>query len=242
MLRLTEDLSMDDFGGPMARAVAAAALLLAGCTTGRGPEPIREQMLAHFEVAADLREAAFLGDLNGVRRASNRLVDLERPGDLGPDQGRQLLPLARAARDAATAESVDGAARAAARVPRACADCHLANRVPLGDRLGVPPAPGGRGARRHALGLARAAGLLWNGVAGPSERLWQSGAAALRETGPLPPDMARALPAAYVDDADLRMQELAAIATTATAREDRDRVLADVFATCAGCHALLAGR
>ncbi|HSH75865.1 MAG TPA: hypothetical protein VLA09_09305, partial [Longimicrobiales bacterium] len=154
MPRLAVDRRWDRLGPLMGRAIAVAGTLMAGCTFGRGPEPVRDQMLAHFELAAELRQSALMGDLRGVRRAADRLVDLERPPDLAADRGDDVLPLARAARDAGRARTADEAARATARVARACADCHLASRVGLGNRLGVPYTEGAA-ARRHTPALAR---------------------------------------------------------------------------------------
>jgi cytochrome c553 len=192
-------------------------------------------MLTHFDMASNLREAALRGDLTGVRMAAARLADLERPPDLGPDLAPQFLPLSRAAREAGRARSVEEAAQATARVARACADCHVANRVGLGDRLSASPEPG---RANHGAAASRAAGLLWNGVAGPSDPLWLTGAAALAGAGPLPEAPAGRLPSGYAEDAGLRLSRLAQDASAATSAEERDRLLGEIWTTCAGCHSL----
>jgi cytochrome c553 len=220
-------------GGTLARVTFVAALALAGCAVGSGPGTVREGMLTHFDMAAEMREAALRGDSSGARRAANRLADLERPPDLGSELAPQFLPLTRAAREVGRAQSAEETARAAAQVARACADCHVANRVGLGDRLGASPAP----ARAdHGAESTRAAGLLWNGVAGPSDPLWSTGATALAAAAPPPQAPAGRLPAGYADEAALRLGQLAREASVVTAPEERDRLLADLWATCADCH------
>jgi cytochrome c553 len=221
-----------------ARRVATTVvgvLWLAGCTAGQGRGNVRQQMFAHFDRASELRAAALRGDLSAVRRAADLLADLERPSDLGPDLAPQFLPFTRVARDAGRASSPDEAARATARVASACADCHVANRVGLGERLGVPPAPR---LGDHAQEAAHAAGLLWNGVAGPSDVLWRTGAAALEEAGPPPAVPPGRLPAGYGDDAQAHLRQLAGDASAAALPGERDRLLGEIWATCAGCHSL----
>ena len=56
------------------RLVAAAALMVAACSPARGPAPVREHMVSHYDLATDLRAAALRGDLAGVRRAAAGLA------------------------------------------------------------------------------------------------------------------------------------------------------------------------
>lgn len=216
--------------------VAALVIALAGCGVPGGPAPVRELMVNHYDLAAQLRESALIGDLAGVRRSAVRLADLQRPTDLGPERAPQLLPLSRAARDASLSESVDEAARASARVARSCGDCHLANGAGLGDRLAAGPAPSGGAAREHVAVLSRVSGLLWNGVAGPSDDLWSAGAEALGGSGTLSAQSAPGLPTEYVDLARARLQRLGGEAVRASGAEGRERMLGEIWATCAECH------
>jgi cytochrome c553 len=209
----------------------------AACSAARGPAPVREQMVTHFDLATDLRRAALLGDLAAVRRSAALLADLERPRDLRPDQASRLGPLAQVAREAGRAQTVDEAARATARVAQACADCHVANGVGLGSLLEVGPLPTRRGVRGHMAELSRASELLWTGVAAPSDTLWEAGATALTAAGPLPTGLAQELPATYVYDAGLRLRRLGQDAATAAGAVERDRLLGEIWATCSDCHA-----
>jgi cytochrome c553 len=195
-------------------------------------------MLTHFDMAADLRHAALMGDLVGVRRSATLLADLERPPDLGPEHQPRLIPLARAARAAGLARSSEEAARATADVARACADCHVAAGVGLEELLSLEPRPGVAPASAHAPALGPASSLLWSGVAAPSERHWRAGLEALEAAGPIDAEARRGLPPEYVVEIERRIARLTEEADRATAPDERSRLLGEIWSACADCHSI----
>ena len=79
--------------------------------------------------------------------------------------------------------------------------------------------------------------LLWDGLAGPSDLTWYTGAEGLIELGALPEGLEVAIPGPAVDEASRRLRELGIRATHADTPEARVGVLSEIWATCADCHA-----
>lgn len=232
-------------GRPMARTALGAALVVvvAAATTacaGR-PEPFegsptRGQMITHFDLALDARELAILGDVDAFRRAAEDLARLNPARDLPAEVILQLGPMRWEAREAARARSTGEAAEGAARVAETCGNCHEANDVGLGERftLGGPPPAGSTG--RHMAGLAWASRLLWDGLVGPSELIWYTGAEGIIELGALPEGLEETIPRPALDEASRRLRALGVRATHADTPEARIEVLSEIWATCADCH------
>jgi cytochrome c553 len=220
---------------------ALTALIVLGDACANRPEPFmgsptRGQMITHFDLALDARDEAITGDLDAFRRATDDLAQLEPARDLPDELMLQFGPLRWEAREAARAETVEEAARGATEIARTCGDCHRANDVGLGDTftLGGPPPAGSTG--RHMAGLAWASRLLWDGLVGPSDRTWYTGAEGLVELGALPEGLDRQVAAADVEQASARLRQLGRRATEADTPQQRVEVLGDIWATCAGCH------
>ena len=226
---------------PWGRAAAGilTALTLSACAGGPEPfegSPTRGQMLSHFELALEAREEAIGGDLEGFRRTAAALAELGPARDLPAEVLLQLGPMRWEAREAARARTPEAAAAGAARIAQTCGDCHEANDVGLADRftLGGPPPAGSTG--RHMAGLAWASRLLWDGLVGPSDRTWYTGAEGLIELGALPEGLERVVAPAAVTEASIRLRQLGQQATLARDASARVEVLGDIWSTCAGCH------
>lgn len=221
--------------------IAGVGLLLAvgACVARPAPHegsPTRGQMITHFDYAVDARGAAISGDVDAFRRAASALADLAPARDLPDEVMLQLGPMRWEAREGAQVETPGEAATAAARIAETCGTCHIANGIPLGDRftLGGPPPAGSVG--RHMGGLAWASRLLWDGLIGPSDRTWFTGAEGLIELGALPEGMDPVLPAGEVAVYATRLRQLGERATRSREATDRVEVLGEIWATCAGCH------
>lgn len=228
-------------GSDLGRVGAIGLLTLAGACVSR-PEPFmgsptRGQMLSHFDLALDARTYAILGDVAEFRRVTADLSDLQPARDLPAEVTLQLGPMRWEAREAARARTTEEAARGAAEIARTCGDCHEANDVGLADRFttGGPPPPGSTG--RHMAGLAWASRLLWDGLVGPSDLTWYTGAEGLIELGALPEGLETAVPATDVEAASGRLRELGRAATSIDDPQARVELLAEVWEECSGCHA-----
>lgn len=193
-------------------------------------------MITHFDLALEARGYAINGDVAAFRRAAENLAALEPARDLPAEIILQLGPMRWEAREGARVRTTADAARAAARIAETCGTCHEANSVGLGDRftLGGPPPPGSPA--RHMAGLAWASRLLWDGLIGPSERTWYTGAEGLIELGALPEGLEGHLSTPDVEAASARLRELGRSATRARDAASRVEVLGEVWTACADCH------
>lgn len=226
---------------PLATRLALAGVLALTMACASRPRPFegsptRGQMITHFDLALEARELAILGDVDAFGRAAGELSDLDPARDLPAEVILQLGPMRWEAREAARAATPAEAAEGAARIAETCGTCHVANDVGLGERftLGGPPPAGSTG--RHMAGLSWASRLLWDGLVGPSDRTWYTGAEGLIELGALPEGMGRQVPAADVERASARLRQLGNRATDAETAEERVAVLGDIWGTCADCH------
>lgn len=219
--------------------VSVVALLVVSCASRPDPymgSPSRGQMITHFDLALELRDYAINGQLEDFRDAADDLAELEPATDLSAELVLQFGPMRWEAREAALAQTIEEAGATAARVAATCGDCHVANKVPLGERftLGGPP-PAGSPAR-HMAGLAWASRLLWDGLVGPSDRTWFTGAEGLIELGALPEGLPTEYTSSDVAVAGARLRQLGQKATLARDPEARVEILGEVWATCASCH------
>jgi cytochrome c553 len=219
--------------------ITGIVVFLTACASRPDPfmgSPERGQMLTHFNLALDLRGFAIHGDLDAFRETAQELADLEPARNLPAEMILQFGDMRWQASEGAMAETTEDAAHAAARVAATCGECHEANTVGLGERftLGGPP-PAGSPAR-HMAGLAWASRLLWDGLVGPSDRTWFTGAEGLIELGALPEGLASGYSERDVAIAGARLRQLGDRATMQRDVAGRTDVLGDIWATCAGCH------
>jgi mono/diheme cytochrome c family protein len=193
-------------------------------------------MISHFDLALEARGAALWGDVAEFRRFADQLAQLEPARDLPAEIILQLGPMRWEAREGAKVSTPQAATVAAARIAQTCGECHQANDVGLGERftLGGPPPEGSPA--RHMAGLAWASRLLWDGLVGPSDRTWFTGAEGLIELGVLPEGLPASLPRDEVDAAGVRLRELGRRATASRDTESRVALLGEIWTTCAGCH------
>lgn len=199
--------------------------------------PTRGQMRAHFDLAIELRDYAILGDLTRFRAAATALSDLAPARDLPAEVHLQLGPTRWEARIGSDARTNEAAAQAAAEIARTCGDCHIANDVDMAAAFvarGAPPLPSDD---QHMAGLSRVTGLLWDGLIGPSNRSWSSGARALIDAGALPGALLASFPARDVEFASERLRRLGREAASAQEPAYRVKALAEIWATCSECHA-----
>jgi hypothetical protein len=137
---------------------------------------------------------------------------------------------------AAEASNLEAASRAVADVAMACGECHLANQTTLGDRFQVAAPLLTDPATRHTNYLSWVSRLLWDGVLGPSEAMWRTGADALASGEGVPPPHATHVPKDEVTRAAEILKDLGVEAVAAVDAAARARILAEVWMECAGCH------
>lgn len=214
-------------------------LLAAACRTAPPPSmtsPVQGRMFEHFALARDLRVFAANGDIARLHVTATELAGLEETWGMPPGADAYLEAMRAAARRAAAAESSREAATATAEVARACGDCHLTNDATLGERFQVAAPLVDDPAVRHTNYLSWVSRLLWDGLVGPSERMWRTGAEALSGAEGVPTPRAGSMPAADIDRAGAALHDLSARALTEADAGERVRLLAEIWTTCADCH------
>jgi hypothetical protein len=213
--------------------------LASGCQSAAPPSmesPVQTRMFTHFALAMDLRTFVVNGDLDRLRITAQELSVAEETWGLPPGSEPYVETVHAAARRATEAPDIQTASRAVADLAMACGDCHLANQTTLGGRFQVAAPLLNDPATRHTNYLSWVSRLLWDGVLGPSEAMWQTGAGALAGGEGVPAPRAGHVPQSEVMRAAETLRTLGADAVVALDAEARARILAEVWTECAGCH------
>jgi mono/diheme cytochrome c family protein len=225
------------------RPALLALLLTTSACAGGGPSgdelvsPVQEQMYRHFGLARDLRSLVVTGELEALSEAAEELAETEPTWGLPPGSGPYLEEIRGAARRTADARSIEEAARAVADLSATCGNCHLANETDLGVRLQTSAPFLDDPAIRHPNYLSWVSRLLWDGLVGPSERTWSTGAGALAGgEDAYPPPTGDQVPDAANRDAAETFRRIGVEAVTAEDPAARAALVARMWTTCADCH------
>lgn len=195
---------------------------------------IGEVMSDHFMITSWSRDAVIAGDVELLRRPLTLLADYKYAELPAGGWVPWLAQLQSAARLTANAATIEAAAMGVATMARVCGECHTA--MNGGPMFAAPPNPVERVAAdtmpermgRHML----ASSLLWEGLTGPSDDIWNAGAAALIAA---PEQLDADLPASF--DQQLRdVKALGQEAREASTLAERADVYGLLIATCADCH------
>jgi cytochrome c553 len=192
-------------------------------------------MQVHFQEALAVHDAVTRGDLAAVRPPAAWLATHEPPAFMPAPTSAHVAAMQAAARQAADAETVLGAAMAAATMLKTCGDCHrAAGTMPA---MARPPRPELGGLVGHMLEHQVAAEHLANGLIVPSSAEWRRGAEGFRKAplrrSEIPPG-AR-VPASLLAS-ESRIHELADQALRTEDPAARAVFYGQILARCADCH------
>lgn len=193
-------------------------------------------MFAHFALARDLRAFAVNGDLERIRVTAAELAESEPTWGLPPGSESHREQVHAAAQRAVDAQDPAQAAIAIAELAAACGTCHLANDGSLGERFQVAAPLMDDPSTRHTNYLSWVSRLLWDGVVGPSEGMWRTGAGALAGGDGVPSPRGTHVPEAVIQRSSEVLRDLGVEAVTARDTEERVTVLARIWTECADCH------
>lgn len=219
--------------------VALATALTAGACQTPPPSmesPVQARMFEHFALARDLRVLLVAGDMDELRRTAEALASIEETWGMPPGGGAYLARIREAAQRVAASEITGDIAEAVADVAQECGDCHVAVECTLGGRFQVAEPLTDNPAIRHANRLSWISRLLWDGLVGPSERMWRTGAAALAATDGVPDPRGTHIPAEVLDRTGAHLKGLGRDALTEEDPGRRSAILAEVWAVCTDCH------
>lgn len=219
--------------------LVATLALVAGCRSAAPPSvesPVQARMFSHFALAMDLRTFVVNGDLERLHVTAQELSVAEETWGLPPGSESYVETVHAAARRAAESADLTEASEAVARLALACGDCHLANQTTLGERFQVAAPLMTDPATRHTNYLSWVSRLLWDGVLGPSETMWRTGAGALAGGEGVPAPRGSYVPQSEVMRSAETLKNLGVEAVVAVDAPARARILASVWMECAGCH------
>jgi hypothetical protein len=193
-------------------------------------------MYAHFDRAGEVHDALVRGELDRAREGAAWIA---AHGDgQGVPQGSQEMDtqMRRYAGQVEQAGDLRGAAEAAAQMGRTCGDCHRAHKVEPRFLVGSVPPPGGSAKAEMALHVW-AAEHMWEGLVGPQDYAWTSGAKALKG-GWLDPGTVVSAPA---DREKVRgmvqaVYEMGVRAEKVSEPQERARIYGEFLTTCIDCH------
>ena len=222
-------------------AVVGALLVGAAAVRSQEPSPATDRhsppraayMRAHFNQTMRLHDAVVRGDLDAARGEAERLAAhapaVAMPAGARAFQGR----LAALAREAATAATLNDAARATSEILGTCGQCHKAMHARATMATASQPDVGGLVG--HMLMHQRGADALVEGLVAPSDSSWGEGvrtfAAPKLEAGEAPRRLR-----SRMERAESALAQYAGEAAQAHRSRDREAVYAKMLATCGGCH------
>jgi hypothetical protein len=236
-----QNLATSWMGPRTASAVVAAAALVvvaAGPTaqTLKPEAATAAHMKVHFGEALAVHDAVTRGDLAGAKPAAAWLATHEAPASLPPGTSTYVTAMQVAARRAADADTILGAALASAAMLKACGDCHRA----VGTMPALPPAlrPELGGVVGHMLEHQTAAEQMAQGLIVPSSAQWRAGAEGFKRAPLRPAALPRGarLPDALVAS-ETRIHELADQALRTEDAGARAVFYGQILGRCADCHA-----
>jgi cytochrome c556 len=220
-------------------AALAGAVVAIACAT-RTAANVEPRMADHFANVGLLYGAAAAGDLVAVHAQARLLLERETGAGMPAKAQPYVEELRTFAGLASRAPDHQSGASAVARVGAACGSCHKAlKRAVAYDTVTGPP-EGDNPVETRMIRHQWAAERLWDGLVGPSDASWQTGAAVLRDapmyTDELTEDVEQY---AAVTKLAWRVHETGALANTVTDQTRRAELYGTLLATCATCHDLL---
>jgi cytochrome c553 len=195
-------------------------------------------MKEHFDRVVTIQQAVIRGDLEDVREPAKWIADNQSNEGL-PTPSHVLITNMRAvARRAAEAQTLQAAGTEAGALVATCGNCHAA----LATRPKLPPVPDPpvkTGTTSHMLEHQHAVDLMYQGIVGPSDQLWNKGATELKGAPLAKNDLPRdpALTNEVVAF-EARTHQLAEKALATKDANGRAAIYGEIIGGCGACHGL----
>jgi len=212
-------------------------LALIGCNVAADPGLVdkvrdaRDRMHRRFTASQRMQHAIALGQLERAREEA-RLIDALDEPDILPEWKTHIDRIRAAAREVVAAKDTVAAARSSAALGNQCASCHEASKIRITFATPITPPPGAKLASQmeshdHAIAL------MWEGLIGPDDDRWLTGARRLGASRlPIVAEDGRL---GIADDVS-RLRLLARRALAPQPRSQRAELYGELLGTCARCH------
>jgi mono/diheme cytochrome c family protein len=199
-------------------------------------------MFAHFDRVTEVHDALVKGELDRAREAADWIATHQEPRSVPGGSPELQMHMQSLATQVSLAGTLPEANRAAAQMGRACGSCHAANDVEPRFLIGTAP-PEGTGPHAEMARHVWAAERMWEGLVGPGDHAWRSGAEALR-SGWLDPQEVVANPEDRTRIRQLIRQvyALGSRAESTADPNDRADLYGEFLNTCQECHVLTAAQ
>lgn len=221
-------------GGDGGAAARSPRVVDAGSLDASSTEVARH-MAEHLTRASRMQEAVVRGQLEIARDEARWLV--AHPEHVAVSDGSAAVARFRTAAEAVVAApDLPAMAGATARLGAACAACHEERGVMVAYAWAALPddEPAlARQMQRHQWAAAR----LWEGVVGPADELWRTGASTLATLRLDVGSLAAGADAEAVKAALARVRSLSAQAGAVRDQPSRVSLYGELLTTCVGCHA-----
>jgi len=207
-----------------------------------GVTPGQAHMFAHFDRASEVHDALVRGELNRAKGAAEWIATHQDPRAIPGNSAEHQARMEESASAVSQSYHLQEATEAAAHMGRACGDCHRANEVSPRFLIGTAP-PGGSGPQAEMARHVWASERMWEGLLGPGDHAWKSGAEALKG-GWLDPQAVVSNPEdrARIRELVQQVYTLGGQAETASDSEARAELYGQFLNTCTECHDLTAAR
>ncbi len=203
---------------------------------------VATHMHRHVDHVIAMKAAVIEGDLEGVYGPARWLATHNAPAWFPAAWTPYEDEMRRYAREAASAQDLDTAARAISQIGRSCGDCHVATGRQISFGYAKPPPADQQTTVTQMQRHLWAADRMWAALIGPSDAAWDRGAAMLSEVN---------LTAAQLTgdpNQQPRVEELLGEARMVGARggevstaDARTTLYGEFLSLCANCHSLTGG-
>jgi hypothetical protein len=220
--------------------------LLAACGLDASSEPaslpaklraVSERMHARFAATERIEQGIVTSRIQDVHAAAHVIASLEDPEVL-PEWQPYLASVKLAAREIESADNVIDAARLTGELGRQCARCHVAISANIQFR-GKPRPDTGKRLQDTMAGHQWAVARMWEGLVGPNEDRWTTGAKVLQKA---PLTFVAESGELGIADNVVLVRLLARRAEATPSQTDRAVLYGRLLGTCATCHATIRDR
>jgi hypothetical protein len=198
-------------------------------------------MWQHYQRVGEIHSAVVQGNLEEARAAAGWFIGRESPPDLPPGSERLASQMRTYARNIVDANSMEDVATATASMGRTCGQCHATYGRGPALRTGSVEDLGDDMAEmtRHKWASDR----MWDGLIGPSDLSWATGAREWSSSSMLPREVREQNDVGgELHGLEAHLHRLGQQAAAEETLQGRAAIYGEMMAACASCHTQIRAR